>query len=66
MNSFHALMNAKSAVTAIAGLAAGKTTRRNASPRVAPSTMAASSSSGGIDWNAPRSWKMANGTAVDA
>ena len=51
---------------AIAGRAAGKTTFQNASARVAPSTIAASSRSTGIDWNAPRSWKIANGTAVDA
>jgi arabinogalactan oligomer/maltooligosaccharide transport system permease protein len=51
---------------AIAVRAAGSTTRKNACVRVAPSTIAASSMSTGMDRNAPRSWKIANGTAVDA
>jgi len=50
----------------VAGRAAGSTTRRKASKRVAPSTMAASSRSTGIASNAARSWKIANGTDVDA
>jgi len=54
------------AVTAIAGRAAGSTTRKNAAKRVAPSTIAASSRSTGIASNAARSWKIANGTDVDA
>ena len=57
-------MNANRPVTAIAGRATGSTTRTNAWSRVAPSTIAASSRSIGIDSNAARSWKIANGTEV--
>ena len=67
MNSFHALMKAKSAVTAIAGRAAGSDDAPERLRRgVAPSTIAASSRSTGMASNAPRSWKIAKGTAVDA
>ncbi len=66
MNSFHALMKANSAVTASAGLTAGSATFQKASARVAPSTIAASSRSIGTVSKAPRIWKMANGTALEA
>lgn len=48
MNSFHAVMKLKSAVTASAGRASGSTTRTKTCPGVAPSMIAASSSSRGI------------------
>ena len=47
MNSFHAVRNENSAVTASAGRASGSATRQNASQRVPPSSSAASSSSRG-------------------
>ena len=47
MNSFHVATNARIAVVNSAGVASGRTTMRNAWPRVAPSTRAASSSSHG-------------------
>ena len=48
MNSFHAVMNENSAVTATAGLASGRTMRKKIWPGDAPSISAASSSSRGI------------------
>jgi hypothetical protein len=46
-NSFHAIMNTKSPVAAIAGMASGSVILRMISKRVAPSTSAASSSETG-------------------
>ena len=48
MNSFHAVMNENSAVTAIAGRDSGSTIRTNTPRREAPSMRAASSRSRGI------------------
>ena len=48
MNSFQPVMNEKSAVTATAGLASGRTIRKKIVAGEAPSMRAASSSSRGI------------------
>ena len=47
MNSFHAVMNENSAVTAMPGRASGSTTRKKTPQDEAPSMRAASSSSRG-------------------
>ena len=64
MNSFLAVMKEKSAVTASAGRASGRTTRRNVWPGDAPSSSAASSRSLGMVSKYPFSIHTQNGTLV--
>lgn len=62
-NSFQAEMKENSAVATMPGASSGKTTRRSTWSRVAPSTLAASSSSRGMLRTNPWSIHSANGSA---
>ena len=62
MNSFHAWMNAKIDVATRPGPSSGSKIRTNAPKRVAPSTIADSSSSFGTPSRNPRSVQTANGS----
>ena len=62
-NSFHAVMNANSAVATMPGASSGAVTETSVRTRPAPSTAAASSSSGGTARTYPASIHSANGSA---
>ena len=61
MNSFHAWMKAKIPVATRPGATSGSVMRMNAPIRLAPSTIAASSSSNGTPATKPRSVQIVNG-----
>ncbi len=62
MNSFHAAMNDSAAVATSPGAAIGRITRNIAPTRVAPSVIAACSSSSGMVTMKPRMIQIASGT----
>ena len=61
MNSFHAWMNANTPVATSPGATSGNVMVMNARSRLAPSTIAASSSSFGTLATKPRSVQIVNG-----